>query len=115
MPSQPTPQIASLFAAVYELSHLLNTGLDRRSVQICMALIDAGVNPQALAGVVVKLRGLAADAAASGGGVPERKDAASSGGTHGSITAGLPSLRRDGGSGAPDGGRHLPPDSGSRR
>lgn len=53
-------------AAVFELSQLLNTGLDRRTVQICMALVDAGVNPHALAAVIKSLTGRADDAAAGG-------------------------------------------------
>ena len=33
---------------MHELSQLLDCGLDRRAVQILMALIDAGVHPTAL-------------------------------------------------------------------
>jgi mitotic-spindle organizing protein 1 len=63
---------------VYEISQLLNTGLDRRTVQILMALCDAGVNPQALARVVQELRreaaavGAAAGAATGNGAAPDR-------------------------------------------
>lgn len=49
-------------AAVYELSRLLNTGLDRETLAILMALLQKGVNPEALAAVVKDLR---RDAAAS--------------------------------------------------
>ncbi|EGZ30478.1 hypothetical protein PHYSODRAFT_436427, partial [Phytophthora sojae] len=49
------------FAAVYELSRLLNTGLDRDTLAILMALIQKGVNPEALAAVVKDLRKDAAE------------------------------------------------------
>nr|CCA23789.1 AlNc14C207G8837 [Albugo laibachii Nc14] len=41
---------------VYELSQLLNTGLDRDTLAILMTLIQKGVNPEALAAVVKDLR-----------------------------------------------------------
>lgn len=50
--------------AVYELSRLLNTGLDRETLAILMALIQKGVNPEALAAVVKDLRKDAASASA---------------------------------------------------
>jgi mitotic-spindle organizing protein 1 len=45
-----------LSLAVYELSKLLNTGLDRETLVILMSLIQKGVNPEALATVVKDLR-----------------------------------------------------------
>ena len=39
-----------------EISNLLNTGLDAESLQICVKLCEAGVNPEALAAVVKELR-----------------------------------------------------------
>jgi len=70
----PPPEMAQKPAAtvdaVFELSQLLNTGLDRRTVQILMALLDTGVHPDALAKVVLDLRAQAkaeADATAAGG------------------------------------------------
>lgn len=39
-----------------EISDLLNTGLDEESLQICVQLLEAGVNPEALAAVVQELR-----------------------------------------------------------
>ncbi len=47
---------AATVDVVFELATLLNTGLDRRTVQILMALIDAGIHPEALATVVNNLR-----------------------------------------------------------
>ena len=41
---------------VVELAALLRCGLDRKSTQIVMALIDAGVNPSALAAAILELR-----------------------------------------------------------
>jgi mitotic-spindle organizing protein 1 len=57
---------------VHEIATLLDTGLDRRTCQILMALVDAGVNPSALAAAVQELRsqaeelGLAAAPSARG-------------------------------------------------
>lgn len=47
---------AATVDVVTEISTLLNTGLDRRAVQIVMALIDAGVNPAALAAAIKELQ-----------------------------------------------------------
>jgi len=41
---------------VKEISDLLNTGLDEETLQICVQLLEAGVNPEALAAVVMELR-----------------------------------------------------------
>eukprot|EP01138_Halocafeteria_seosinensis_P016280 gb/GECG01016610.1/.p1 GENE.gb/GECG01016610.1/~~gb/GECG01016610.1/.p1 ORF type:complete len:152 (+),score=21.70 gb/GECG01016610.1/:1-456(+) len=42
--------------AVAEMAQLLDTGLDRSSVQILMGLCECGVNPEALAAAVKELR-----------------------------------------------------------
>ncbi len=42
--------------AVRELSSLLNTGLDDETLRVCVQLLEAGVNPEALATVVQELR-----------------------------------------------------------
>ncbi|KAJ7517676.1 hypothetical protein O6H91_21G034800 [Diphasiastrum complanatum] len=41
---------------VYLISNLLNTGLDRQTLSILVALCEHGVNPEALAAVVKELR-----------------------------------------------------------
>ena len=41
---------------VYQLSLLLNTGLDRSTVALLIGLCECGVNPEALATVVRELR-----------------------------------------------------------
>eukprot|EP00884_Botryococcus_braunii_P001340 jgi/Botrbrau1/11206/Bobra.0075s0002.1 len=41
---------------IYKLATLLDTGLDREEVSIIAALIENGVNPEALALVVKELR-----------------------------------------------------------
>ena len=56
MESSKTTETAKTVDTVYELSTLLNTGLSRKSVQIIMALIDAGCDPIALAKVVEELK-----------------------------------------------------------
>ncbi|KAJ3352242.1 hypothetical protein GGF32_003847 [Allomyces javanicus] len=42
--------------ALFEIAGLLNTGLDRQTLSICLALCEAGVNPEALAAVIKELR-----------------------------------------------------------
>ena len=39
-----------------EISDLLNTGLDDETLRICVQLLEAGINPEALADVVKELR-----------------------------------------------------------
>eukprot|EP00053_Salpingoeca_punica_P020867 m.212413 g.212413 ORF g.212413 m.212413 type:complete len:74 (+) comp20340_c0_seq1:105-326(+) len=41
---------------LFEISQILNTGLDRETLSICTSLCEAGVNPEALAAVVKELR-----------------------------------------------------------
>ncbi|RDD43504.1 Mitotic-spindle organizing protein 1 [Trichoplax sp. H2] len=41
---------------VQEISDLLNTGLDRKTLSICVQLCEAGINPEALAFVIQELR-----------------------------------------------------------
>ena len=43
-------------AALFELSNLLDTGLDRETLAILVELCESGVNPEALSKVVVELR-----------------------------------------------------------
>ena len=55
------PSIISLsslypYIAVKEISDLLNTGLDEETLKVCVQLLEAGVNPEALAAVVRELR-----------------------------------------------------------
>ena len=41
--------------ALVDISTILNTGLDKKSLSICMDLLESGINPQALAIVVKEL------------------------------------------------------------
>ncbi|KAI1494455.1 mitotic-spindle organizing gamma-tubulin ring associated-domain-containing protein [Biscogniauxia mediterranea] len=56
---------------LHEISTILNCHLDRRTLSVCISMIENGVNPEALANVVQFLRkeaqkaGLAKDAAAA--------------------------------------------------
>ena len=43
-----------------EMSRLLNTGLDKEILIICVQLLEMGINPEALASVVTTLRAEAA-------------------------------------------------------
>ncbi|XP_022151721.1 mitotic-spindle organizing protein 1B [Momordica charantia] len=40
----------------FHMSNILNTGIDRHTLSILIALCDMGVNPEALAAVVKELR-----------------------------------------------------------
>ena len=44
------------FAALMEMSKLLNTGLDADTLALCVRLCENGVNPEALALVIQELR-----------------------------------------------------------
>eukprot|EP00472_Partenskyella_glossopodia_P012819 CAMPEP_0197515086 /NCGR_PEP_ID=MMETSP1318-20131121/322_1 /TAXON_ID=552666 /ORGANISM="Partenskyella glossopodia, Strain RCC365" /LENGTH=75 /DNA_ID=CAMNT_0043063353 /DNA_START=36 /DNA_END=263 /DNA_ORIENTATION=+ len=50
------PDAEDTFEVVYEMSRVLNCGLDRQTLAILMKLCDNGVNPEALAEVVKELR-----------------------------------------------------------
>ncbi|KAI0156622.1 mitotic-spindle organizing gamma-tubulin ring associated-domain-containing protein [Xylariaceae sp. FL1272] len=41
---------------LHEISTILNTHLDRRTLSVCISMIENGVNPEALANVVQFLR-----------------------------------------------------------
>ncbi|KAI0759311.1 mitotic-spindle organizing gamma-tubulin ring associated-domain-containing protein [Irpex lacteus] len=41
---------------LYDISQLLNTQLDKETLAVCVSMIEAGVNPEALAAVVQELR-----------------------------------------------------------
>ena len=44
-----------LIKVVHEISKLLNTGLDRETVGVCIELIENGANPEALVAVIKEL------------------------------------------------------------
>lgn len=51
--------VASLFfitTVLHEISTILDTGLDRKTLGLLIELIESGVNPEALAAVVKELR-----------------------------------------------------------
>jgi mitotic-spindle organizing protein 1 len=43
------PPLIGLLAALHEVSRMLNTGLDKETLGLLVALCEAGVNPEALA------------------------------------------------------------------
>ena len=43
-------------AVLHEISTILDTGLDRKTLSLLLELIESGVNPEALAAVVKELR-----------------------------------------------------------
>ncbi|ORY39087.1 hypothetical protein BCR33DRAFT_720336 [Rhizoclosmatium globosum] len=50
---------------VHQVSQLLETGLDKDALAVCVALIEQGVDPEALSAVVKELRRDFASASAS--------------------------------------------------
>ncbi|XP_023333687.1 mitotic-spindle organizing protein 1-like [Eurytemora carolleeae] len=44
------------FTTLLEISRILNTGLDRETLAICVRLCEQGANPEALATVIKELR-----------------------------------------------------------
>lgn len=53
--SKTLSQANDTVEVVYEISKLLNTGLDRETLTILIGLCECGVNPEALAAVVKEL------------------------------------------------------------
>ncbi|GAB5353076.1 hypothetical protein AAMO2058_000007100 [Amorphochlora amoebiformis] len=47
---------AEMFEVIYEISKVLNCGLDRQTLSILVSLCENGVNPEALAAVITELR-----------------------------------------------------------
>ncbi|CAE6463957.1 unnamed protein product [Rhizoctonia solani] len=47
---------AESLSALYDISQLLNTGLDRETLATCVSMIENGVNPEALATAIKELR-----------------------------------------------------------
>ncbi len=41
---------------LHEMATLLNTGLDKETLAICMRMISDGINPEALANVIKELK-----------------------------------------------------------
>ena len=48
--------LSSLCAVLYDISQLLQTGLDRETLAVLVGLTESGVNPEALAAVIKELR-----------------------------------------------------------
>ncbi|KAH6563776.1 hypothetical protein BASA50_008881 [Batrachochytrium salamandrivorans] len=55
-PQQQPGQTRETIDILYEISVLLNTGLDREALTHCVALCENGVNPEALAAVIKELK-----------------------------------------------------------
>ncbi|KAA0154924.1 hypothetical protein FNF27_03000 [Cafeteria roenbergensis] len=63
---------AQVVDALDEMSRLLNTGLDRRSIELILALCEAGVNADALAAAINEIREQASAAPAGHPGAAAR-------------------------------------------
>uniref|UniRef100_A0A8V0X6K4 Mitotic spindle organizing protein 1 n=1 Tax=Gallus gallus TaxID=9031 RepID=A0A8V0X6K4_CHICK len=46
----------ALGAVLFEISRILNTGLDMETLSICVRLCEQGINPEALSSVIKELR-----------------------------------------------------------
>jgi hypothetical protein len=51
-----TTSFLFLFQVVEEISNLLETGLDKETLSICVRLIENGINPSALAHAILEIR-----------------------------------------------------------
>ncbi|XP_009985456.1 PREDICTED: mitotic-spindle organizing protein 1, partial [Tauraco erythrolophus] len=51
-------EVPSFFsvAVLFEISRILNTGLDMETLSICVRLCEQGINPEALSSVIKELR-----------------------------------------------------------
>lgn len=49
-------QAREAFQTLYQISQLLNTGLDQESLSICIRLCELGVDPEVLAHVIKEIR-----------------------------------------------------------
>lgn len=56
MNSEALEESKETLEVLYEISQLLNTGLDRTSLGLLVSLCENGVNPEALAAVVKELK-----------------------------------------------------------
>ncbi|KAI9104460.1 mitotic-spindle organizing protein 1 [Phlyctochytrium arcticum] len=56
-------------SVLHEISTLLNTGLDRESLALCVSLCESGVNPEALAAVIRELKREGSKTSTQGGAV----------------------------------------------
>lgn len=57
------PSSAEALEVAFEINKILDCGLDREILSLCIALVETGVNPEALAEVIKKLRKVAAGSA----------------------------------------------------
>ena len=64
MSQKPGP--AEALDTAFEISKILDCGLDKESLSVCIALLETGVNPEALAEVIKRLRKEASKAKAAG-------------------------------------------------
>lgn len=45
-----------IIVVLFEISRILNTGLDMETLSICVRLCEQGINPEALSSVIKELR-----------------------------------------------------------
>ncbi len=50
------PKAAEALEIAYEINKILDCGIDKESLSVCIALLETGINPEALAQVIKKLR-----------------------------------------------------------
>lgn len=55
-PFNQIQQSQEIRSSIQKMSHLLNTGLSHDTLDICIQLCEAGINPQALADIIQQIR-----------------------------------------------------------
>ncbi|RSH78635.1 uncharacterized protein EHS24_002364 [Apiotrichum porosum] len=56
MPDDRLQNARETLDTLHDLSQLLQTGLDKQTLSICVGMIEAGANPDTLAAVIKELR-----------------------------------------------------------
>lgn len=49
-------EVGEIFRTLYKISEILNTGLDAKSLGLCVRLCENGVHPEALAKVIKEIK-----------------------------------------------------------
>ena len=94
-PSRNSPARRPAFAVLFDISQLLHTGLDRETLNCLVGLTETGVNPEALAAVVLELRRESAALRAAEGATVQQGGSAPSGSeSGGNTTNSAPATRR---------------------
>ena len=56
MTAESPARAQEAMSLLHEISLILNSGLDKETLAVCISLLETGVNPEALAAVVKELK-----------------------------------------------------------